>query len=225
MDVNTEVVANSDNVEDLLGDLVLGEGDVTDAEIIEALGADDLDAIETLNEQSAAVEAQVSTIEATTEAAEQPAKIKKTRKASSAPKEKAPKIERDLSALPDAVFQLVKDGPTDRAAVIALRPTQIKVAEKFDNLFISLAANRKPSVYTMVCFNVLADKKEVTSPDLVAAMKASASRSGAAYNEGTARSQVGQMMNLFAAVGIATRTGNKLTFNKDSQIAASLQAL
>ncbi len=223
MNIETEVVASTDLNDDLLADLVLDTcEDVTDSEIIEALGGDDLDAVEVLNEKSDALEGQTSTIEATTEAAEKPAKEKK------APKERkaaAPKVERDLNAIGDEFFQLDVNGTADKAAVIATRPTQKKVAEKFDGLFTSIAAGRHPSIYTMVCFRVLEAAGEVTSSDLVAAMKASASRSGSAYSEGTARSQVGQMMNLFDVVGIAQRSGNKLTFNKDSKLAERLAAL
>jgi hypothetical protein len=229
---NTATAMTADNMDELLSDLELEmssetveeESVIDDIEDFVVENDGDLAAVEALTEKEEAVASQTSEIEADSSAVEQ--KTSKAAKAPKTPKEpKQPKIERDLSALDDSVFQLVKDGPIDKAAVIALRPAQKKVAEKFDNLFTSLAACRKPSVYTMACFNVLVDKGEVTSSDLVAAMKAAASRSGGAYSDGTARSQVGQLMNLFGAVGIATRAGNKLTFNKDSQIAASLQVL
>lgn len=223
MDTNTHVVEN-DDTEMLLADLDL-EITVESEEgvAVEALDDDAAQAIEVLNEQSEAIEGQTSTIEADASAAATPAKAKKERKAKEA-KESKPKIERDLSAIGDEFFQLVKDVPADKAAVIATKPAQKKIAEKFDNLFASLAAGRKPSVYTMACFNVVAEKGEVTSSDLVAAMKATAARSGAAYSDGTARSQVGQLMALFDVVGIAKREGNKLTFNKDSKIAERLSA-
>lgn len=226
MDTHPDVVeTTTDITDDLLADLVLtpGAGESTDEEILEALSSDDIETIEVLNEKSEALENQESSLEAgSTEQAAAPAKAPKEKKERKAA---APKINRDVNAVPDEFFQLDVNGTADKAAVIALRPTQKKVAEKFDNLFSSIAAGRKPSVYTMTIFELVADKGEVTSADLVAAMRASSSRGGGAYDEGTARSQVGQMMNLFSVVGIAKRDGNKLTFNKDSKIAERLKAL
>jgi hypothetical protein len=218
-----------DNMDELLSDLELdmsAAGETIEEEaVIEEIDEGDLAAVEVLTEREEAVASQTSEIDADATAVTAPA-ADKPAKAAKAPKTpKGPKIERDLSAIADEFFQLDINGTADRAAVIALRPEQKKVAEKFDNLFQSLAAGRKPSVYTMACFSVLVDKGEVTSSDLVAAMKDAASRSGGAYSDGTARSQVGQLMNLFGAVGVAKREGNKLTFNKDSKIAERLLAL
>jgi hypothetical protein len=225
---NTATAMTADNMDDLLSDLELemtGEGE--EEVVIEEISDGDLTAVEALTEKEDAVAAMTSEIESDTSAVSEPTAEKpaKAAKAPKTPKESKPKIERDLSAIADEFFQLDINGAADKQAVMALRPTQKKVAEKFDNLFASLAAGRAPSVYTMACFKVLADKGEVTSSDLVAAMKAAASRSGGAYSDGTARSQVGQLMNLFGAVGVASRATNKLTFNKDSKIAERLLAL
>lgn len=135
-------------------------------------------------------------------------------KASKAPK--APSVVRDLSALPDAVFTLTVDTPPNKAAVIAARPGAKKVAEKFDNVFVSLAANRAPNVYTVKAFNALVEKSTMTTGDFVAAFKADG------YTEGTARSQAGQIMALFDVLGIAKRKGNSLTLNEESAVAAKL---
>lgn len=241
MDANIATVEGQSAIEGLdtlLDELVLEPGqDVSDAEIIEALDQDDEAAIDVLNTQQEAYQEQVSETNVSTDDAPQAADAtpqaepaKKGRKASGAAKTAKPKVERDLSALPAEFFILDRnaspaDAETHKTETLGKRPTQKKVAEKFENLFVSLAAGRKPSVYTMACFDLVASKGDVTSGDLVAAMKAMASRKGGSYDDGTARSQVGQMMNLFAVVGIATRTGNKLTFNEDSAIAARLKAL
>jgi hypothetical protein len=219
----------TENMDDLLSDLELDMSAETIEEesvieTIEDIDEGDLAAVEVLAEREEAITSQTSEIDADTAAVAADV-APKAAKAPKTPKVAKPKIERDLSAIADEFFQLDINGTADRAAVIALRPDQKKVAEKFDNLFQSLAAGRKPSVYTMACFSVLVDKVEVSSSDLVAAMKAAASRSGGAYSDGTARSQVGQLMNLFGAVGVAKREGNKLTFNKDSKIAERLLAL
>src|SRR6476659_5507844 len=77
------------------------------------------------------------------EASEEPAKAPKKAKE---PKEKkakepkAPKIERDLANLDDAVFQRNIGEKADKAGMLAMRPKQKKIAEKFDNLFQSFAA-------------------------------------------------------------------------------------
>ncbi|MCK1543357.1 hypothetical protein IVB12_15685 [Bradyrhizobium sp. 179] len=229
---NTATAMTVDNMDELLSDLELEMTDEGSEEIVEevvTVDEGDLAAVETLTEKEEAVASMTSEIEAdatavTAPEGDKPAKAAKAPKTAKAPKQ--PKIERDLSAIPDEFFQLdASSAGYDKAAVIALRPTQKKIAEKFDNLFASLAAGRAPSVYTMACFKVLHEKGEVTSSDLVAAMKAAASRSGGAYSDGTARSQVGQLMNLFGAVGVAHRANNKLTFNKDSKIAERLLAL
>jgi hypothetical protein len=223
---NTATALTTENMDDLLSDLELEMTTEDGAEeIIEAIEDEsDMNVVEALVEKDEAIASQTSEIDADATAVTEPT-AEKPAKAAKAPKVAKPKIERDLSAIADEFFQLDINGTADKPAVIALRPTQVKVAEKFDNLFSSLAAGRAPSVYTMACFKVLADKGEVTSSDLVAAMKAAASRSGGAYSDGTARSQVGQLMNLFGAVGIASRATNKLTFNKDSKIAERLLAL
>jgi len=147
-----------------------------------------------------------------------PAKTARTRSASS-----TPRVARDLNSLPDETFVLEGDGktvsPTQKADTIALRPTQVKIAEKFDNLFSALAAGKEPSTYVMIAFKLLDEKKTVTSADIIGAYKASG------LGEGTARSQSGQIMNLFATVKIASRSGSNLALNENSAIAAKLRGL
>lgn len=131
---------------------------------------------------------------------------------------------RDISSVAPEFFALTE--PADdadleaiRAATMALKPEQKKIAEKFDNLFTSISVGKAPSTYVMIAFKLLDEKKECTSTDIVAAYKA------ADLGEGTARSQSGQIMNLFATVGIAQRTNQQLKLRADSKIAERLRAL
>lgn len=237
MDPNTQAIDDTvaaNLADDLLTDLELsGSSDIEDEMVLESLESADEAAIDLLEQTEASYAEQASSTDVSVEAADDAkAQATSTKKKRAASTSKAPKakVERDLSALPADIFVLnigATPGDPDayKASVISRRPNQKKIAEKFDNLFTSIAAGKKPSVYTMFAFGVLDQSKEITSSDLVAAMKASASRSGAAYNEGTARSQAGQMMALFASVGIATRNGQKLTMNTDSKIAERLRAL
>jgi hypothetical protein len=235
MDTNIEVIggevmsATDTLLDDLDLEIIAGE-EATDEEVLAALTAEDEATIDVLVETDAAHTAAAadSVIDVTSTAT--PEKQKKERKAAAPKTPKAPKAERDPANLPAEMFVLdtsavPADLDANKAHVLTLRPQQKKIAEKFDNLFTAIAAGKKPSVYTMACFDVLSAKGSATSIELIAALKATASRSGGAYNDGTARSQVGQMMALFHAVGIATRSGNTLTFNANSKIAERLKAL
>jgi hypothetical protein len=157
-----------------------------------------------------------------------PAKAPRKARAASTSTPKAPatpRAPRDLSSLSDEHFVLEGDPATldaatltaNRAAVMATVPTQVKVAEKFENVLTSIAAGKKPSTYVVDAFAILDAKKAVTSMDLVAAFKADG------YNEGTARSQVGQIMNLFATLKIANRSNSNLTLNPASRLAERLR--
>jgi hypothetical protein len=221
-DGGTIAASDIESVEHVLGELEVGAG-----ETIGELDADAQSAVESviaIDEAHGGTE--TSGIEAS--AADAAAPEKKGRKTKSA-KVAKPKIERELANLADATFELGEGYPVGKSAVIALRPTQKKIADKFDNLFVSIASGKRPSVYTMACFNALATAGTVSSTDLVGALKAmtvSAGKSkGATYNEGTARSQAGQLMALFAVTGIATREKQTLVFNTASPLAVKLKAL
>ena len=247
MDPNVNTVENTEEmttVSDLLADLeiedIVQEADApveetieeeTVEDVTESVTEDELSALDTqiakgeaYEEQSAAATPSVTNLTPATPA---PAKAAKTPKAPKAPK--APAAPRDLSALKDEAFILTDVPPADlaanRAAVMAKRPAQKKIADKFDNLFLSVAAGKAPSEYTMHCFKALAAKGTVTQGDLVAALTATQSNRGSGYTIGTARSQAGQFMVLADAVGIATRAKNTLTLNADSAIAKALAAL
>jgi len=166
-----------------------------------------------------------TTLEAT--AIEAPAASEKAAKTK---KEAKPRLVRDISALPDEVFVLsLSARPDDLAAnkahVIAGRPTQKKIAEKFDNLLVSLNQGAQPSIYTRDCFAALWTRKTVTSGDLVGVIAGSSKSSGDNKTLGTARSQSGQIMNLFATLEIANRAGSTLTLNPDSAIAHRLSVV
>ena len=147
----------------------------------------------------------------------------KKAKAPKAPKAPAaPKVARDISTLEALHFATAEGTAADddaKTALIAKRPKQVKIAEKFDNVIAALAVGRAPSVYVTTCFATLDARKEVAGTDLVAALQA------ADYTIGTARSQAGQIMELFAVLAIADRAGQKLTLRPDSAFAAKLRAL
>lgn len=133
-----------------------------------------------------------------------------------------PRTERDLNNLPDHVFQRHPLEPNDQAKadVLAKKPAQVKVAEKWENLFVALNAGAGLSKFTVTGFTLLKQNGTLTNTDLVAAMKADPN-----VGDGTARSQSGQIMALLPLVGVATRTGQTLTLRSDSVIADKLTAM
>lgn len=231
MDLNTSEViegaAAAGSIDELLADLDLSglAGTETVEEVIESMTADDLEAVEQHSAiEEAYSEQETSATEVSAPEVSEPAAAteKRARKPRAAKAAKAPAAPKDLSSIDPAVFVL-EDGVTDldanKAAVLAKVPTQKKIAEKFENVFRAVSVNKRPSVYVMATFDVLNDKGEATSGDLVGVLKA------AGYNEGTARSQAGQVMVLFNLLGVATREGQKLTLNRDAPMTKRLAAL
>lgn len=152
-----------------------------------------------------------------------PAKAARKPRAAKAASAGVPRVKRvDLNALPNDVFQL-RDGDaiddTAKAVTLSKRPAQVKVAEKFDNLFQSIAANKLPSRYVVTAINLLSKNGSMTSADLNAAFI------GEGLGKGTASSQTGQIVALFSAVGIANRSGQSLTACQDSAVAKKLKAI
>ena len=223
MDANVEVIetaAASGSIEELLVDLdmsdIVSEADNADA-ILETLSEGDVAAIEVAGAVSEAyADAKTSSTDVSAPVTEKPARKPREKKAAT---EKAPK---DLASLAPEVF-VIADGVTDleanKTSVIGMMPTQKKIAEKFENLFRSISVSKAPSVFITTCFDVLSKAGTATSTEFVAALKA------ADYGEGTARSQAGQIMALFALVGVATREGQKLTFHADAPISKKLAAI
>ncbi len=158
------------------------------------------------------------------------AKEKKERKPRAA-SPKGPKVERSLEALPAEAFVLVKSEEGAevseelkeelKAVVLSTRPTQKKIAEKFDQTIAALYAGRKPSTYVVDCFVMLnkAPGKSMTSSELIAGLKSMD------YAEGTASSQVGQIMALFPILGMAMRDKQTLALRDDSVFNEKLAAL
>lgn len=179
-------------------------------------------------EEQTATSDMVTEVPTAAEAAATPSTVapaaKKARAAST------PRVARDLSSLPAEAFVLTTEIPADleanKTAVIGSQPTQKKIAEKFENILMSVAAGKTPSTYTMDCYRILKAKGEVTQGELVTALQGITRKDGSkTYGEGTARSQAGQIMTLFAALKIATRSGQKLTLNPDSMLAVALDRL
>jgi cell pole-organizing protein PopZ len=130
-----------------------------------------------------------------------------------------------LADLPAENFILVlEDAEQDlesvKASVIALRPTAVKIGEKFDNLFLSIAAGKKPSIYTMHGFNAVktAGATGVSGPEMVKVMQ------DAGFSLGTARSQAQQIMTLLQATKIASMRERRLYLNEASVLADALAA-
>lgn len=150
-----------------------------------------------------------------------PAVEKKVRAAKAAAKPKAPAIVRDLVSLPIEAFRIsTVVAPDDKLKgdMIAARPQQKKIAEKFDEVIVKLNAGRRPSRYTMDAIDILVEHDgEATSKELIEEMV----KRGHATS--TANSQVGQMMVLFPVLGIAKRDGNKLTVLNDSAFLEKLR--
>lgn len=225
-----ETVDNDADVLEALDDLNIGDAEEVLEELVEADAGDmdeeELQELELAVERTEAYNAQESTPIASPEEQEAiKAKSTAKKRASSGAKSSTPRTPRELSAVPAEFFILTGDDPAmDEAAkealkaeTMALKPTQVKVAEKFENLFTSLSAGKAPSIYVMTAFKLLASKGAMTSADLVGAYKL------AGLREGTARSQSGQIMNLFAVVKIADRVGQTLTLRADSNIAERLR--
>lgn len=226
MDVNVHS-PSVEGVEDLLADLDMSGIGESVEEVIEELSATDLSAVEVAEAMDEAY-ADQDVVDADITTPEAPAVEASTEK--KARKPRSPSVPKDLGSLDPSVFVLSGDDTgedlvANKAHVIGLMPKQKKIAEKFENLFRSIAGEKLPSVYVMECFNVLRERGEVTSSDLVAALKTTTSRKGAPYNDGTARSQAGQIMALFDVVGIAHRSGQKLTANPASVVAKKLTAI
>lgn len=135
---------------------------------------------------------------------------------------RAPK--KDVNAIDPEYFVLNTDtAPADlaqnKADVIAKRPIQVKIAEKFDNLFAAIASGAKPSRYTALAYEFLKSKGEITQKELNAHYEAQG------VGPGTASSQSGQLMNLLVNVEIAVRDGKALKINPNSKVAERLDPI
>lgn len=215
--IDTDTVMDND-----LGDLDLGGA---------ALDDEDLRKMEATIERQEAYEEQESEIVAAPVAPATTQTVVKPAKTPRAPS--APRVARDLNSVEGKFFLLEGDTlPTDQAGLDQLRadtlklmPLQKKVAEKFENLFTSIAANRAPSTFVTIAFSLLQKTGSMSSADLVAAYKTVGAKSDTeGYNDGTARSQAGQIMNLFDTVKIATRSKQLLNVNPNSNVARHLSA-
>lgn len=194
---------------------------------LKGFGADDQelddDALAVLEETVARAESyQTQTSDANIDPAK-PAPKKAEKKERKPKAAGTPRVARqDLADLPYDVFQL-NDGDTidsvSKSTTIARRPSQVKIAEKFDNLFQAIAAGKEPSRYVVLAFKLFDQRMTITSADIMGAYKA------AGLGDGTASSQTGQVMALFATAGIALRSGQALTLLPGSTVARKLRAI
>lgn len=175
----------------------------------------ELDALELAVDKGETYASQESAVIGATESGE----VKKKRTS-------APRTPRDLNSVDAKHFVLFGDvsktSDADKEAcknaAMASVPTQVKVAEKFENVFGAMSVGKAPSKYVMTAFGALDVKKEITSSEIIAAFKTSG------VGEGTARSQTGQIMALLPVLGIAERDGKTLRLNEDSNVAAYLRS-
>jgi hypothetical protein len=225
-----------ESVESLLDELDLDETveAAAEEEVVEELSLDAelddeslraLDADIAREEVYAEQESDLNVDPAPTQA-EPEKKRARSKNASSTAKTSVPRAARDLNSVEAGMFVLEGDAAslsdTDKdaakTATIALKPGQKKIAEKFENLFLSLAAGRKPSTFIVDAFALLEKQGSIAASDIIAAYKADG------YSQGTAASQAGQIMHLFDTVKIATRAKNTLTINPNSTVASRLRA-
>lgn len=243
---NENAAADVESVEALLADLDLGDEETT-LEAVEELIEDEDEAIEEIvedevtdddlrdlelreereqvyQEQESEADANPAAVKEAQTDEKKRAAGKKRAQGSSGKSASTPRAPRDLSSIAAEFFVLEgdvsamsdADKEAAKTATMALKPTQKKIAEKFENLFQALSVGKLPSVYVVQAFKLLDQKEVVTSSDIVASFKMT-------YKQGTAMSQTGQIMNLFHAVKIATRSGQTLTLNKDSVVAQRLR--
>jgi hypothetical protein len=245
---NTTVSANIEQIEDLLSDLdldieasgesneieeIVDDGDtevsaMSDEAIEENV---DLDDLEMAIERDGFNASQESEITSSANASETLKKAKANKPAAGEKKvrekkEATPRAPRDMNSLDPVNFVLEGDATTmssddletNKVAVMGAVPTQKKIAEKYENLFLALSQGKQPSVYVTQAFKLLDEKKTVTSADIVGMFKG-------VYKQGTAQSQAGQILTLFDAVKIATRQRNTLVMNDNSVVADKLRTI
>lgn len=206
-DEEAAAVAAADELGDLdLNDLELTPEDEAAIERVEAYDSQESDSDVVTEVQPVA-------------AASAPAAAKRARRASGGTRTV---IKGDVSKLDPKLFVLSSaaepaDLDANKQAVIASRPKQVKVAEKFDKLFLALDAGRPQSRYVDLAFEYLEQHKTFSQADLVKHYACS-------MGEGTARAQAGQIMVLFDVLGIASRTKQTLTTLPHSKIAERLRA-
>jgi len=110
---------------------------------------------------------------------------------------------------------------TQEVTMVAIDALDKKAREKAINLFVSVNAERAPSVYTRMACTLLASKGQFTQKDLTDYYLV------AGYKIGTARRQAGEMVALFPVVGICTKEaerGSPCVLNKASKLFAAIEA-
>lgn len=218
--------ASPDAIEEIIEEIEAAGGGET--AVVEEISEQDLAAVEAQMEREEVYAEQESTGETDIDAPEKAKAAAPTKGARAGTKRAStPRAPRDMNTVDPDYFVLVgdvasmsaEDKTNAKATTIAAVPNQKKIAEKFENLFTSVAAGKEPSRYVVDAFKFLNSKGSLTSTELVAHYQA------AGLNIGTARSQAGQIMVLFDTVKIATRAKQALTLNKDSVIAGRLRSI
>lgn len=213
--------ASPDSIEEIVEEI-----EETTAEASAEVTDEDLEGVNADLEREEVYATQESTGDVDAGAVEEK-KTEKGKKASGQKRQSTPRTPRDMNSVAPEFFVLegdlskMSDDDKNKAKVdtIAANPTQKKIAEKFENLFTSISAGKAPSRYVVDAFKFLNGKKTMSSSDLIAHYQA------AGLGTGTARSQSGQIMNLFAAVKIASRSNQTLTLNEKSVVADRLRKI
>lgn len=197
------------------------EDAIVEAADDEELADDELADLELAVDRAEAYEAQDAEEDEVKTQPVNPKRRKSSSGSSAASKSKTP---RDMASVEAKHFVLQADVSKMsekqmedcKTSVIATTPKQKKVADKFENLFISMQRGVAPSKYVVAAYDLLKAKGSMTTADLIAHFKSTG------LGEGTARSQSGQIKVLFQVTGIANLSGKELTLTKGSNIAKYL---
>src|SRR5210317_279050 len=225
---------------------VVADDLLTDEEIAAAAeAADAVDNVEEMDVEAAVAEVEKDEAKAKTYKKSKADKATKSKRATpkkaTAKKEAAPRMSLEthpaseiittrLASDHHALFDL--DG-SKKPTAANLRNTQTSVLEAIDgldkksrekaiNLFTSLNAEKRPSVYTVAACQFLKKEGKFTLKSLTDHFLSRG------YQIGTARRQAGEMVALFPVVGIATREaerGSPCVYNEASNLAKAILAI
>lgn len=106
------------------------------------------------------------------------------------------------------------------------RPIQVKIAEKFDNLFFALNGQAKLSTFTVIAIKAIKDNHVAPILDvghfLNEKIKSSKKNNGETYSSGTASAQAAQLEFLFYILNIVKYSPTKGYIYNDNDICAMI---
>lgn len=226
-DIDAELAALIDEMPEIAPAASMTESIVDIDEIAAALEASDV--VETVKAESYAAQTSDGAFEAesnepiTTPVVTTLLEAKKRRSGGSAPRGKSGQTAGEVIAswsadeLLRAAFltktQLVTDEDVE-ALKVNVSTLAKKVGEKAINILRHRDNPAGLQTYTRTALNMLVERGTLTSKELTDTLMQS-------YQEGTARSQCNQIMQLFPALKIAKRDGSTLELNADSVLAST----